>query len=225
MSIIRGRSARSTPQRSRGTADRTPKPSSRGWPLSPKARQRSDLPSLSSSARSARRSNSTASISATAAATKPRLASWKRSPPEAYGSAASPTRKTSIPSAGSRLREKLGALLFRWPSRCIEENVIALVPDDKLFDFIADPADVKTGMRLRTLADRLGVEDKDFASLKATAGANFKALIIQAALGTVPPERMTRGTSTGRTQALGSNRSRVGGNWPARPSACAYGPR
>ena len=91
------------------------------------------------------------------------------------------------PERWKRLREKLGALLFRWPSRCIEENVIALVPDDKLFDFIADPADVKTGMRLRTLADRLGVEDKDFASLKATAGANFKALIIQAALGTVPP--------------------------------------
>jgi hypothetical protein len=42
-------------------------------------------------------------------------------------------------------------------------------------------------MRLRTRADRLGVEEKDFALLKVKAGANFKALIIQAALGTVPP--------------------------------------
>jgi hypothetical protein len=90
------------------------------------------------------------------------------------------------PERWKRLRERLGALLFRWPSRCIEENVVDVVPDDKLLHFITDPADIKTGMRLRTLADRLGVEDKDFGSLKAKAGANFRALIIQAALGTVP---------------------------------------
>lgn len=90
------------------------------------------------------------------------------------------------PQRWKNLEVKLGPLLFRWPSLCIEENIIALVPDEKLEAFVADPAGVKTGMRLRTLADRLGSEDKDFASLKEKAGGGLKALIVQAALGLVP---------------------------------------
>jgi putative ATP-dependent endonuclease of OLD family len=90
------------------------------------------------------------------------------------------------PTRWAKLHTKLGALLFRWPSLCIEENIIAVVSDDKLEAFIADPAGEKTGIRLRTLADRLGIADKDFAALKAKAGADFRARIIEAALGTVP---------------------------------------
>jgi hypothetical protein len=33
---------------------------------------------------------------------------------------------------------KSDALLFRWPSLCIEENIIAVVPDHKLEAFITD---------------------------------------------------------------------------------------
>jgi putative ATP-dependent endonuclease of OLD family len=90
------------------------------------------------------------------------------------------------PTRWAKLHMKLGALLFRWPSLCIEENIIGVVTDDRLEAFITDPAGEKTGMRLRTLADRLGVAEKDFVGLKAKAGAGFKARIVGAALGTVP---------------------------------------
>jgi putative ATP-dependent endonuclease of OLD family len=90
------------------------------------------------------------------------------------------------PTRWAKLHTKLGALLFRWPSLCIEENIIAVVPDDKLETFITDPTGEKTGIRLRTLADRIGIADKDFAALRAKAGADFKARIVEAALGTVP---------------------------------------
>jgi putative ATP-dependent endonuclease of OLD family len=90
------------------------------------------------------------------------------------------------PTRWAKLHTKLGALLFRWPSLCIEENIIALVPDDKLEAFIIDPVGEKTGTRLRNLADRLGIGDKDVAALKAKAGTDFKAHIVEAALGSVP---------------------------------------
>jgi putative ATP-dependent endonuclease of OLD family len=90
------------------------------------------------------------------------------------------------PTRWAKLHTKLGALLFRWPSLCIEENIIAVVPDNKLEAFITDPTGEKTGIRLRTLADRLGIADKNFAALNAKAGADSKASIVEAALGTVP---------------------------------------
>ncbi len=90
------------------------------------------------------------------------------------------------PTRWASLHTKLGALLFRWPSLCIEENILDVVPDDKLEAFITDPVGEKTGVRLRILADRLGITDKDFAALKAKAGTDFKARIVEAALGTVP---------------------------------------
>ncbi len=61
----------------------------------------------------------------------------------------------------ANLNTKLGDLLFRWPSRCIEENIIAVVPDNKLEEFITYPSGEKTGGRLRILADRLEIADKD----------------------------------------------------------------
>jgi putative ATP-dependent endonuclease of OLD family len=90
------------------------------------------------------------------------------------------------PTRWAKLHTKLGALLFRWPSLCIEENIIAVVPDNKLEAFITDATGEKTGIRLRTLADRLGIPDKNFAALNAKGGADFKASIVEAALGTVP---------------------------------------
>ena len=90
------------------------------------------------------------------------------------------------PTRWATLAGKLGPLLFRWSKRCIEENIIAAIPDDKLEALIADSADEKTGVRLRSLADRLGISDKDFASIRAKAGNGLRAVIIAAALGTVP---------------------------------------
>jgi putative ATP-dependent endonuclease of the OLD family len=91
------------------------------------------------------------------------------------------------PERWRKLSDMLQDLLFRWPSRSLDENVIAAVPDDKLEALIIDPIDEKTGMRLRTLAVRLEIEDKSFAVLKAKAGDGLKRVIIDAALGTVPP--------------------------------------
>lgn len=85
-----------------------------------------------------------------------------------------------------KLHDKLGKLLFRWTTGCIEANVIGAVPDDKLEMLLTDPEDEKTGMRLRTLAERLGIQEKDFPTLKQTAGPNLKSLVIAAAMGTVP---------------------------------------
>jgi putative ATP-dependent endonuclease of the OLD family len=82
----------------------------------------------------------------------------------------------------------LGGLLFRWPSGTVEQNIIAAVPVEKLEVFLTDPENDKTGLRLRTLADRLGLLDKDFPSIKAKA-TDLKALIIEAALGTVPADK------------------------------------
>jgi len=63
------------------------------------------------------------------------------------------------------------------------------VPDDKLDALLIDPAGEKTGMRLRTLAMRLGIQEKDFYIIKAKAGTFLNQLIIEAASGTVPADK------------------------------------
>ena len=89
------------------------------------------------------------------------------------------------PERWRRVKEKLGPLLFRWENGCLEENLIKALPADKLEDLIRGPED-GPGSRLRTLAMRLGIEDKEFATIKAAAGDNLASLILEAALGVVP---------------------------------------
>ncbi|MDP9177061.1 MAG: ATP-binding protein [Gemmatimonadota bacterium] len=90
------------------------------------------------------------------------------------------------PVRWQKVRQVLGTLLFRWASGCIEENVISVLPDDMFEALLTDPTNDKTGMRLRTLADRIGIRETDFESIRAHAGPGLRALILQAALGTVP---------------------------------------
>lgn len=90
-----------------------------------------------------------------------------------------------------KIATAVGSLLFRWKSGCIEENVIGLLSEDRLEGLIIDPRDEKTGMRLRTLADRLGIQEKDFETIKARAGSGLKQLILAAALGSVPVEKQS----------------------------------
>lgn len=94
------------------------------------------------------------------------------------------------PTRWEKLLQKQGDLLFRWKSGCLEENIIAVLPDDKLEVLLTDPKDVKTGMRLRTLQERLGTQEKDFATIKAAAGANLKTVILAAAVGDVPADKI-----------------------------------
>ena len=91
------------------------------------------------------------------------------------------------PARWATVKGVLGDLLLRWPVGCLEENVIAHVADDDLKTFIADP-EGESGDRLRTLALRLGIEDKSYPAILAAAGspANVRKLIIAAATGSVP---------------------------------------
>ena len=117
---------------------------------------------------------------------KPRSAFWKRSPPAACVSADLPTTKGSIRHAG-RSSRRSSTNCFSAGSPAVSRKISStLLPDDKLEALLTDPEDEKTGMRLRTLADRLGIQEKDFATIKATAGAGLKALILAAASGTRP---------------------------------------
>jgi putative ATP-dependent endonuclease of OLD family len=93
------------------------------------------------------------------------------------------------PTRWENVANSLQELLFRWASGDIEENIIGAVPDDKLEALVIDPASEKTGMRLRTLADRLGIQEKDFETIKTKAGSGLRALILAAASGTVPEDK------------------------------------
>lgn len=90
------------------------------------------------------------------------------------------------PTRWQNLSQKLDKLLFRWKIGCTEENVIGALPDDKLEALLIDPEGEKTGMRLRTLADRLTIQEKDFEVIKAKVRSGLKTLILEAALGTIP---------------------------------------
>jgi putative ATP-dependent endonuclease of the OLD family len=90
--------------------------------------------------------------------------------------------------AGSwaKLSAACGVLLFQWKQGCLEENLLKAVPDDKLEAFIAD-ADGHSGDRLRTLAQRLDIDSKQFPELKAKAAEKFRDLLVGAMVGSVPP--------------------------------------
>lgn len=98
------------------------------------------------------------------------------------------------PTKWLRIQQKLGNLLFRWPQGCLEENVVNLVPDERLEELISD-TQAKSGTRLRTLATRLDLKEKDFAVIKAKA-PNLRRLIIEAATGSIPAEMEQAATST-----------------------------
>ena len=93
------------------------------------------------------------------------------------------------PTRWQRVASELGSLLFRWPSGCIEQNVIPAVPVEKLELLLAHPdAAHITSMRLRSLADRLGTAEKSFPELLLSA-PDLHALITDAATGSVPPDK------------------------------------
>jgi putative ATP-dependent endonuclease of OLD family len=84
------------------------------------------------------------------------------------------------------LRHRIGDLLFQWEQGCLEENIIPLIPSARIFQLIEDPAAEKTGMRLRTLADRLEIELADFNVISERPDQELKNLIVAAATGQIP---------------------------------------
>lgn len=96
------------------------------------------------------------------------------------------------PTRWAAVADRLGVLLFRWAKGSTEEEIISAVPDDRLEELVTDPADVQTGRRLRSLAERLDLESKDWAAIRAAAGGNLRQVIIDAALGVVPDGKEDR---------------------------------
>ena len=92
------------------------------------------------------------------------------------------------PDRWAAVKKKLNDLLFRWASGCIEKNIIELIQPASLEAFIRDCEDEQTGERLRTLADRLGLQDKDISSIIAKS-TDLNALMIAAATGAVPDDK------------------------------------
>ena len=115
------------------------------------------------------------------------------------------------PTGWEKVAKAQGALLFRWPSGCLEENIFAAVPDEGLEALLTDPENEKTGMRLRTLQERLGTAEKDFASIKTKAAKGLKKVFIEAALGRVPSQT-TKGPKEYKSDAQAWFKSVRGGH-------------
>lgn len=83
----------------------------------------------------------------------------------------------------ARIKENLGELLIQWASGCIEEQIIPLFDKDRIPDLVNDPEGDYTGMRLRSLADRIGIQATDFESIEMAAAGRLTQFIIDAACG------------------------------------------
>jgi putative ATP-dependent endonuclease of OLD family len=84
------------------------------------------------------------------------------------------------------LTNALGPLLFKWKTGCLESNVINALDECQFEMFIHDPGG-HTGDRLRTVADRLNIDVKDFEAINRAAGGLLRQIMIGAATGSVPP--------------------------------------
>jgi len=90
------------------------------------------------------------------------------------------------PGRWKALKDKLGDRLHQWPAGCTEQHVIGAIADDKLLELIKTDEGKMDGDRLRTLADRLGLQDKQPDSIGqalTAAGKTWRDLIIDAATG------------------------------------------
>lgn len=92
----------------------------------------------------------------------------------------------TAPQRWKNLKERLKERLHQWPKGCTEDHVIGAVFEANLLELLKDGEGELDGYRLRTLADRLGLQDKTTeaidAALKAS-GQTWRALIIAAATG------------------------------------------
>ncbi len=90
------------------------------------------------------------------------------------------------PERWKKLKEKLAGRLHQWPKGCTEDHVIGAVPEATLLELLKDAEGEFDGYRLRTLADRLGLQDKTTdaidVALKAS-GQTWRGLIVAAATG------------------------------------------
>lgn len=95
------------------------------------------------------------------------------------------------PEKWMRIKKNLGPLLLQWTTGCLERHIFPMFDPAVFEQLIEDPDETRTGMRLRSLAERLGLEKATFEAIKAAAGDQLSEIIIGAATGTVPEKFMT----------------------------------
>jgi putative ATP-dependent endonuclease of OLD family len=86
------------------------------------------------------------------------------------------------PGRWKALKERLGDLLLQWDSGCLEQNVIGEFPESALETLLKSDDGSFDGERLRTLAVRVGSDDKSPDAIKSRS-ADLHTLIIAAATG------------------------------------------
>lgn len=92
----------------------------------------------------------------------------------------------TAPQRWKNLKEKLKERLHQWPKGCTEDHVIGAVPEAKLLELLKDSEGELDGYRLRTLADRLELQDKTTEAIDAALKASdqtWRGLVIAAATG------------------------------------------
>lgn len=92
----------------------------------------------------------------------------------------------TAPERWKNLKDKLRGRLHQWPKGCTEDHVIGAVPEANLLELLRDAEGALDGNRLRTLAERLGLQDKSTEAIDAAleaSGKTWRALIIAAASG------------------------------------------
>jgi len=93
-----------------------------------------------------------------------------------------------FPTRWAAISKALSPRFFQWKEGCLDENVIKRIPDEKLMALVRDP-DGASGRRLRTLAIRLDVDEKDERSILDACGdpsvrfLNLRSVIVAAATG------------------------------------------
>ena len=83
------------------------------------------------------------------------------------------------------LKASMQSRLFQWDEGCLETNLLPLIPVDQL-ERLFQLDENWNGNRLRSIADRLGIESKDFSDLLSACGDDREVLrnhIIKASTG------------------------------------------
>jgi len=92
----------------------------------------------------------------------------------------------SSPGRWKTLKEELGHKLHQWEKGCTEQHVIDAIADANLLELLKAADGSLDGDRLRTIADRLGIRDKQLPAIEAALteqGRTLRELIVAAATG------------------------------------------
>lgn len=101
------------------------------------------------------------------------------------------------PARWGALKTSMGTRLLKWTAGNTEANIIGAIPENRLEELIPDAEGEKTGERQRHLAIRLGIQEKDMASIRAALadkGIDLRTVMIAAASGNADgaPDEATR---------------------------------